>query len=213
MNIANHMLPLFPLNVVVYPYESLNLHIFEPRYRQLIGDCLANNTTFGMPVFLNGAVQAVGTELAVVELVRKYPDGTMDIRAEGRRIFKIEEFFRLMPGKLHAGGNVSFLPTEDDGDIVAKTRLIAQIDELYQYLKLSHQLRADMPFLSYKAAHKIGLSLAQQYQVLCLLSESERLDYISDCLYQIIPIVRETERIKELVRMNGHFRRFDPLNF
>ncbi|MCS7017794.1 MAG: LON peptidase substrate-binding domain-containing protein [Cytophagales bacterium] len=207
------MLPFFPLNIVVYPYEMLNLHIFEPRYRQLIGDCLANNSTFGIPVYLNNAIQPIGTEVRIVELARKYADGTMDIRVEGWRIFSIQDFFQPMPGKLHAGGKVSFLPTEDDSDIVAKARLIAQIDELYQYMKLKHEFSTDMPFLSYKVAHRIGLSLAQQYQVLCLLLESERIDYISDCLAQIIPVVVETERLRELIRMNGHFRRFDPLSF
>lgn len=207
------MLPFFPLNIVVYPYERINLHIFEPRYRQLIGDALANQSPFGMPVFLNGAVQPIGTELRITELVKKYADGTMDIRAEGTRIFRIEEFFQPMPGKLHAGGRVSYLPTEDDGDIVAKKKLIEQIDELYELMKITHTFDLYMPYLSYKVAHKIGLSLAQQYEVLSLLTESARLDYISSCLEQIIPIVRETERVKELIKLNGHFRRFDALQF
>jgi hypothetical protein len=207
------MLPFFPLNIVVYPYETLNLHIFEPRYCQLIGDTLSNRSTFGIPVFLNDAIQPIGTEVHITELVKRYKDGTMDIRVEGVRIFRINNFVYTMPNKLYAGGAVSFLKIEDDSDIIARTKIIEQIDILYQLMKLPHSFHANLPFLSYKIAHKIGLSLSQQYQVLSLLTESERLDYISNCLYQIINVVRETEYIKELVRMNGHFRRFDPLQF
>lgn len=207
------MLPFFPLNIVVYPYEKLNLHIFEPRYRQLIGDALSNRSTFGMPVFLNNDIQPIGTEVRVAELVKKYDDGTMDIRVEGIRIFQIDDFFQPMPNKLHAGGNVSFLPVEDDSDTVAHMQIIAQIDELYQLMNIHHNFQTGLPFFSYQIAHKIGLSLSQQYQVLSLLTESERLDYISGCLYQITAVVRETERVKEIIRMNGYFRKFDPLQF
>ncbi len=206
-------LPFFPLNIVVYPYETLNLHIFEPRYRQLIGESLSNHSNFGMPVFLDNAVQEIGTEVRIKELVKQYPDGTMDIKVEGTRIFQINDFFQTMPGKLYAGGNVSFLPIEDDSDIIARTKILEQISELYRLMKVQHHFEAKAPFLSYKIAHKIGLSLVQQYQVLSLLTESERLDYISGCLCQIINIVRETERAKEIIRMNGHFRKFDPLQF
>ncbi|MCS6966975.1 MAG: LON peptidase substrate-binding domain-containing protein [Cytophagales bacterium] len=207
------MLPLFPLNVVVFPFETIQLHIFEPRYKQLVYDALANNTTFGIPVFLNGTVQPIGTELKIAELVKKYPDGTMDIKAEGLRIFRIENFYQPMPGKLHAGGVVSFLATEDDADITTKIKIIQRVTELYQIMKLNHNFSANQPYLSYKMGNKIGLSLAQQYQLLCLLLESERLEYIDECLNQIIPIVQETERLRELSRMNGFFRKFDPLQF
>lgn len=207
------MLPLFPLNVVVFPFETIQLHIFEPRYKQLVYDALTNNTTFGIPVFLNGTVQPIGTELKIAELVKKYPDGTMDIKAEGLRIFRIENFYQPMPGKLHAGGVVSFLATEDDADITTKIKIIQRVTELYQIMKLNHNFSANQPYLSYKMGNKIGLSLAQQYQLLCLLLESERLEYIDECLNQIIPIVQETERLRELSRMNGFFRKFDPLQF
>lgn len=207
------LLPFFPLNIIIYPYQILNLHIFEPRYCQLIADSLSSHSVFGIPVFLDNSIQSIGTEVRVVELVKKYTDGTMDIRVEGIRIFQIKDFFHKISDKLYAGGNISYLPIEDDNNTSAQIQIITQVEELFQLIKMQHNFKVGTPFLSYKIAQKIGLSLSQQYQVLNLLTEGERLDYISNCLYQIINIVRETERIKEVIRMNGHFRRFDPLQF
>ena len=60
-----NFLPLFPLNLIVFPHEDLNLHIFEPRYRQLINECLDEKKTFGIPAFVNNKLLGYGTEVEV----------------------------------------------------------------------------------------------------------------------------------------------------
>jgi len=106
-------LPFFPLTLVVYPHESLNLHVFEPRYRQLISESVENGTTFGIPTFIDNKIKGYGTEVKVVQLSKRYEDNRMDIKTVGVRIFRIVDFQNPMPDKLYAGGDVEFI--ESDG--------------------------------------------------------------------------------------------------
>ena len=78
-----NFVPIFPLAIVVYPGEQLNLHIFEPRYKQLITECFAEAKPFGIPTVLNNAVSEIGTLVQVSEIVKIYEDGKMDVRTEG----------------------------------------------------------------------------------------------------------------------------------
>ncbi|SFF20911.1 LON peptidase substrate-binding domain-containing protein [Thermoflexibacter ruber] len=207
------VLPLFPLNLVVFPQEELNLHIFEPRYKQLVNDCINQKATFGIPVFLENKIQEIGVEVQITALVNRYPDGRMDIKTRGERIFRLKSFFNPMLGKMHAGGEVEFLETEEDSDMLQRLLFIEAVSQLYEILNVKAELKSDVPFLSYQYAHKIGLSLKQEYELLTLLAESERIDYLIEHLRKSIPIVREMERTKQVIRMNGHFKNLDPLKF
>ncbi len=207
------MLALFPLNIIVFPNEDLNLHIFEPRYRQLVNDLLDNNTSFGIPTFIDDAVQAFGTEVELVEVVNRYSDGRFDIRTKGKRIFKLDTFFNPMPDKLYAGGEVEYMENEDEADIIKRIQLVEAVSEMYAILKITTHLDKDTHYLSYKLGHKIGLSQKQEYELLTIFNETDRIEYMLEHLEKAIPIVRETERMKEIIRMNGHFKRFGKLEF
>src|SRR5690606_37970950 len=108
-------LPLFPLNLVAYPGESLNLHIFEPRYKQLIGDCLQSQANFGIPSFVHNKIE-FGTEVLIDKVVKEYEDGRMDIKTIGTAIFKVENFINPLEGKLYAGGEVTRLTNSEETD-------------------------------------------------------------------------------------------------
>jgi hypothetical protein len=207
------VLPLFPLNLVVFPQEELNLHIFEPRYKQLVNDCINQKSTFGIPVFLENKIQEIGVEVQITALVNRYPDGRMDIKTRGERIFRLKSFFNPMLGKMHAGGEVEFLESEEDSDMLQRLLFIEAVSQLYEILNVKAELKSDVPFLSYQYAHKVGLSLKQEYELLTLLTESERIEYLTEHLRKSIPIVREMERTKQVIRMNGHFKNLDPLKF
>ncbi|RMF03686.1 MAG: peptidase, partial [Bacteroidetes bacterium] len=109
-------LALFPLQIVVFPGESVNLHIFEPRYRQLVADCQGKGHTFGIPPYHNGRILEYGTELRLVEIVKTYPQGEMDIRTQGMGIFRIKEFFPKLHDRLYAGGLVEDIIHDDYED-------------------------------------------------------------------------------------------------
>ena len=86
-------LPLFPLNVVAFPGEQLNLHIFEPRYKQLIAEIAQTNGTFGIPLFVNGRVAEYGTEMQLTNIEKVHPNGEIDIKTKDTTIICL--FFLL----------------------------------------------------------------------------------------------------------------------
>jgi hypothetical protein len=206
-------LPLFPLNLVAFPLEDLNLHIFEPRYRQLINECLDNGTTFGVPVFLDGKLPGFGTEVKIVKLSKRYEDGRMDIRTQGIRAFRILDFQNPVELKLYSGGVVELLPTPEISPSVM-IGLSQRVEKLYQLLGEKHSFDVNKPQpYSFQIAHKIGLSLEEEYKLLKMPTEAERQGFIIQHLERIIPILEEVERTKERIKLNGHFKNLDPLNF
>ena len=208
------LLALFPLNLVVYPGEKLNLHIFEPRYRQLVHDCLAEGITFGIPPFVQNAVSPIGTEMQLVAVEKTYPNGEMDIRTRALGRFRMQSFFRQAPGKLYAGAEVEDLPDDPAIDVLLHTRMQELIEQLYDLLglrRLLQELPAD--FRVYDVAHHLGMSTEQEYGLLEAPTEAERQQLVLDHLERVLPVLQETERLKERVRLNGHFKNLTPPNF
>lgn len=208
------LLPLFPLGLVVYPKEKLNLHIFEPRYRELVNDCQLTQGTFGIPTYLNERIPGYGTEVEIVGIDTIYEDGRMDIKTRGVQVFRIIDFQNPMQGHGYAGGTVESIALDTEDDPVVRLQLIEKTHELFNLLQMQINLdREEQSILSYEIAHKIGLSLEQQYTLLTLSGEKERQEFMLEHLLSAIPVVEEMERTKHLIRMNGHFKHFDPLNF
>ncbi len=205
-------LALFPLRHVVFPGEVLPLHIFEDRYKQLIEDCEASGVTFGIPVYLDN-IGNYGTEVALMEIVKEYASGAKDVRCRGLRIFRLREFHRQEKGKIYAGGLVEFLKNKDDGEELEREQLLDLIFELYIHLEVPPPKINPKNFNSYTLAHKLGLSIQQEFTLLKLTSEKARIAYLANHLSITIPIVQEINRAKYVIEMNGHFKHFDPLDF
>lgn len=205
-------LPLFPLNLVAFPGEIVNLHIFEDRYKQLISECLEFNTPFGIPSYIKNRIE-YGTEVEIEELVKKYDDGTMDIIIHATRVFKVMIFTNPVGGKLYAGGDVFFLENTDDSDYSTRMEMIELIKELYQAINLVKSVEVAEDITSFDIGHKIGLSLEEEYELIQLEKESERQAFVIRHLKKTIPVLKEIERTKEKIRMNGHFEHLDPLDF
>ena len=206
------MLALFPLQLVVYPNEKIALHIFEERYQQLLSDCEEFDITFGIPTYLNKKLE-YGTEVFLKSIEKKYADGRMDIICYGKRVFKIENFYKQAPGKLYAGGEVTFLKNTTETRIELQEELQSLIDVLYRELNIDKPPIFQRPVTSFQVAHKVGLSMEQEYYLLTLQDEIERLKYITGHIKITLPVVREMNRAKEVIKMNGHFKNFDPLDF
>ena len=205
-------LALFPLQTIVYPGEKLPLHIFEKRYKQLIDDCENSGITFGIPVYMDNHLE-YGTEMELVETMRKYESGARDIICQGLRVFRITEFDHNEKGKFYAGGDVEFLEDKDDSSETFKNQLLELIFELYVHLEVPRPI-IDVPsFNSYTLAHKIGLSQQQEYSLLKITSEKARQEFLVNHLLITIPIVQEMNRTKQIIELNGHFRNYDPLDF
>lgn len=104
---------LFPLGLVVFPGEQTRLHIFEPRYKQLVNDCFANSLDFGIPILLDNEQTGYGSRVKLLDIERFYPDGKMDILVEGTGVFEITSFEENVPGKLYAGGDIRSMETKN----------------------------------------------------------------------------------------------------
>ncbi|WP_025742963.1 LON peptidase substrate-binding domain-containing protein [Aquimarina pacifica] len=206
------MLALFPLQTVVYPGERLPLHIFEKRYQELIADCEEHGISFGIPTVIDKKLE-YGTEVKLQKVTNRLLSGECDVVCLGTRIFKIKNFYKLYPGKLYAGGEVTFLDDTQNSDQELQEELLKNISNLYTELIIDNPPVITIPFVSYQVAHKIGLAISQEYHLLKLRKESERLVYLIGHLKRTIPVVREMNRTKGIIKMNGHFKNFDPLDF
>ncbi len=206
------IIPLFPLNLVAFPGELLNLHIFEPRYKQLLQDVLAQDRRFGIPSFVHNKIE-YGTEVIIREVVKAYDDGRLDVKTEGERIFKVVDFKNPMHDKQYAGGEVSFLDNKNDPDFFLASQLAAKIDELYGLLQMPEKSAAIKDAPTFAMAHHIGLSIEQEYELLQITTESSRQLFILEHLEKALPILKDVEKTKVRIKMNGHFKHLDPLNF
>ncbi len=208
------LLPLFPLNLVAFPGEKLNLHIFEPRYRELVRDCFTEGLNFGITPYLDNAVQELGTEMRLLSVEKTHAGGEMDIKTQAVSIFRVQKFFRQAPGKLYAAGQVEEVVQDEEPDLVLRQQIARQVRQLYEALGLHKLLlELDPQFRIFDVAHHIGLSTEQEYQLLGTTAEQERQELVREHLERLLPAVLEAERLKERVRQNGHFKHLQPPQF
>ncbi|MBO0341681.1 MAG: LON peptidase substrate-binding domain-containing protein [Bacteroidota bacterium] len=205
-------LPLFPLKSVFFPGETVPLHIFEDRYKQLINDCRKEALTFGIPVYINNSI-SYGTEVQLVEVVNTYETGEMDVVCVARQIFKVLSFEKQLEGKLYAGGEVEFLEIENDADEALREEVLQKVENLYDIMDVPFTKISPKQFNSYSLAHKMGLSFEQEYKLLLMTKETDRLNFIKEHLDATANVLNEVNRTKGVIEMNGHFKNFDPLDF
>lgn len=202
-----NFIPIFPLGIVVFPGEDLNLHIFEPRYKQLVNECYAEGKPFGIPTVLKNGLAEIGTLVEIKEIVEVYEDGKMDIRTKGMKVFRILEVVKAIPDKLYSGAIVNYLENDEKRHIIKTRNLVKNIRELHAMMKLNKEFKKpDHELLSYDVAHHAALSLDEELELLGLLREDQRLEYLRRHVNRILPIVGEMEQLKEKVKLNGHFK-------
>jgi Lon protease-like protein len=208
-----NFVPIFPLSIVVYPGENLNLHIFEPKYKQLISECFLQKRPFGMPVVIDNKLNELGTLVDIVEISKTYESGEMDVRTQGQRVFRVLEIIHEVPDKLYSGAIVSYLVNNEQGKKELMGRVIAAIRELHKLLKVTKPLLENEEQLSsYDVAHHAGLTLQEEYEFLSLTSEMQRQEYLKRHLAKVLPVVAEMELLKEKIKLNGHFKNTKGFN-
>ncbi|RYY62702.1 MAG: peptidase S16 [Chitinophagaceae bacterium] len=202
-----NFIPIFPLNLVVYPGEDLNLHIFEPRYKQLVEDCVSTKKPFGIPTVLNDKLQDHGTLVEITEISQRYENGELDIRTKASQVFRILEVIRELPDKLFSGAIVNYPDNLEKGRPEQMQKIIAAIRELHKALKVEKDFhKPDGELTSYDVAHHIGLSMEEEYELLALFDERQRQEYLKRHLAKVIPTVSGMEQLKEKIKLNGHFK-------
>ena len=189
-----NFIPIFPLNIVVYPGEDLNLHIFEPRYKQLINDCKQNKKPFGIPTVIDKKVQDYGSLVDIIEISKVHDNGEMDIKTRGQQIFRILEVIKEVPEKLYSGAIVNYPHNYEKGNPEMMRKLMTSIRDLHRLLKVNKDFtKEDGELICYDIAHHIGLSVEEEYELLLLLEERQRVEYIKRHLTKVIPLVAGLE--------------------
>lgn len=209
-----NFVPIFPLSVVVYPGEQLNLHIFEPRYKQLIKDCHEQKKLFGIPAVIDNRVQDFGTLVSITEITTVHPNGEMDIKTVGEKVFRILEIIKEIPEKLYCGAIVNYPVNHVHGSAEIMRLLMNSIRELHRMLNVTKDFKKeDRELTSYDVAHHIGMSLQEEYELLNLMYERQRQEYLKLHLTRVLPMVAQMEQLKEKIKLNGHFKNLGGFNF
>ncbi len=209
-----NFIPIFPLGVVVYPGEDLNLHIFEPRYKQLITECHQQKKLFGIPAIIESRLQDYGTLMEITEITTVHENGEMDIKTRGAKVFRILEIIKEIPEKLYSGAIVNYPANHETGSAEVMRVLLNSIRELHLLLNVSKDFnKTDDEIKAYDVAHHIGLSLQEEYELLNLMHERQRQEYLKLHLVKVIPMVTQMEGLKEKIKLNGHFKNLSSFDF
>jgi Lon protease-like protein len=195
-------LGLFPLPLVLLPTERVPLHIFEERYRELIGECLDSDGEFGLVYADADGVRDVGTRARVTEVLARLDDGRMDILVEGGERFRLLE---LTTGRSFQTGVV--VPV-DDVDDPADRDAVERALELFDRLRELTRSEVDVPEagvaqLSYLLASRIEFAPTEKLELLNDVSERSRMTRLCDLLETAIETARRVRRAAERAATNG----------
>jgi Lon protease-like protein len=195
-------LGLFPLPLVLLPTERIPLHIFEERYRELIGECLDTGEDFGLVYADGDGVREVGTRARVTEVLARLPDGKMDILVEGGDRFRLLE---LTTGRsFHTGVVTPVEDADDPADLEAVERALALFDRLRELTRSD----VDVPVahasqLSYVLASRVEFAPDDKLELLNDLSERSRLTRLCDLLENAVETAQQVRRAAERAATNG----------
>lgn len=209
-----NFIPIFPLSIIVFPGENLNLHIFEPRYKQLITECFEQKKPFGIPAVVNKELKDLGTLVEVTAIKKLYEDGKMDITTRGVKVFRLLELVKEVPQKLYSGAIVTYPDDTDDGKRELMQKVVKGIKELHRLLEVSKDFKKPEDELkAFDVAHHMGLNIEEEYELLGLFHEAQRQEYLKRHLGKIIPMLSEMENLKDKIKLNGHFRNLESFDF
>ncbi len=196
------LLPVFPLEIVLFPGAPLPLHIFEPRYKEMIGECLAQALPFGMVRAKESALSAIGCAASIVNVIKKYDDGRLDIAAEGTRRFEISQ----------VNQERSFLQAEvtyfdDELSTIGRSAVdtVVQLHEqLFAVLGQTVEIERDSDLISFRLAHELPVDLDFKQALLEMKSEAERIETLTEYYRATIPKVERTLLARQRAGGNGH---------
>ena len=195
--------PLFPLGIVLLPGEAVPLHIFEPRYRQMIGECLEEQSEFGIVWLSDEGLKDIGCAAGITEVLERMPDGRMNVLVEGTRVFRLD---RRIDDMTYPAGDVEVLG-DDAGE--ADSELLANAREGYarivERVTESRPSDEDLAALdAYGMAATIEIELAAKQQLLELRSEEERLGLLLKVFQEAMRRLDYVEEAGSRARSNGH---------
>ena|SRR2546423_5215531 len=200
---AGVLIPLFPLELVLFPGVPLPLHIFEPRYKEMIGECLREKTEFGIVRAGEKGVAGIGCTAAILDVIKRYDDGRMDILTEGHRRFEV---ITADEERAFLRGEVTFF---DDEPSQASATATQHAIRLYLDLLALADVEAENPpepgpQLSFLITSGLPLELDFKQQLLESRSEAERVGMIVQYYEALLPRLKRALKARKKSGGNGH---------
>ncbi len=193
---------MFPLDVVLFPGAPLPLHIFEPRYKEMINECLEQKLAFGMVRAQENAVAEVGCTAVILNIVKKYDDGRLDIAAEGKQRFEIVQ---LNQERAFLQGEVLFFEDEPSEVAAEDMETVVRLHgELFSILGQEAQVETGQPQISFQLANQLPVDLDFKQALLEMKSEAQRVETLIEYYRATIPKVEKTLHAREKASGNGH---------
>ncbi len=197
------LLPLFPLELVLLPGTPLPLHIFEPRYKEMIRECIATEAPFGVVRAFDEGIAEVGCTAEIITVTKEYPDGRMDLVCEGRKRFEVLEVNR---DRSFLQADVLIVPDEPETPVQEERVKAVQLH--LEILSLAGAVQdlsaADQNQLSFYLAGSLPLDLDFKQKLLAMRSEGQRIQAVATYLETILPQLRRASRAREKAGGNGH---------
>lgn len=179
------------------------LHIFEPRYKEMIGECMAQSTPFGVVRAADKGIAEIGCSAEIVAVTKEHPDGRLDIVTEGRRRFEVLE---LNQERAFLRADVLFV--DDEPGSAPKDEVARAIQLHADILKLAGAVQdisaADPATLSYYLAGSLPLDLDFKQKLLAMRREGERIRMLVTYLEAVVPNIKRAARAREKAGGNGH---------
>jgi Lon protease-like protein len=203
-------LGLFPLPIVLVPTERIPLHIFEPRYRELIDECVSTGREFGLVLGTgDGAVHEIGTRASVEDVLERLEDGRMNIVVEGRERFRLLE---LTSGRSFTTGVVE--PVRDDGE-APDAADVERVLELFAQLADATGSEVDVPDasspqLDFEIAARVDFGVEPKQELLASTSPRRRMNRLAELLDTALEAVRLQQVLEERASGNGKVAPLDP---
>lgn len=197
------LLPLFPLELVLLPGTPLPLHIFEPRYKEMIRECISTEAPFGVVRAFEEGIAEVGCTAEIITVTKEYPDGRLDLVCEGRKRFEVIEVNR----------DRSFLQAEvlivpDDPEAAAQEERVKAVQLHLEILSMAGAVQdlsaADQNQLSFYLAGSLPLDLDFKQKLLAMRSEAQRIQAVAAYLETILPQLKRAARARQTAGGNGH---------
>lgn len=196
--------PLFPLGLVLLPHELVPLHIFEERYKIMIGECLEQETEFGIVWLSDEGLRDVGCSARIVRVLESFDDGRVNILVEGTEPFRLVRRIEDLP---YPAGDVEPLEDEDDGDSGAAEAARRRYSDLLAEVTDERPDEQELEALdAYGMAATLDVALEAKQMLLELRSERARLEQLEGLFAEALSRIRHAERAAERARGNGSVR-------
>jgi ATP-dependent Lon protease len=201
-------IPIFPLNIVVFPSSRYPLHIFEERYKKMINKCLSEESGFGIISIINGEISKVGSYVVITDLLKKYDDGKMDIAVKS-----LGRFFTLNMDTHKDGYFIADVEEYHDFSSEIDPMMLEQLRSKFENIITKVEFKLDDSFWtnyistsskSFKIAEKSGLSLEQQQTLLTFQNENKRISFLLGHFEKLDKEISKNAALKELIIGDGY---------